>query len=321
MNVTVGRRVPVTVAMRAVAAGALLAVAATALAGAARTETDSAVEVAVSWPQRLGRCVLGAPDDPVDRRNRRLLTIGTSALILYGATRWWSNGFESRFKVKSEGWFGRDTPHGGIDKLGHAFSNYAGVRILAPLLEGIGNPPDRALWLAAGTTVGAFALVEILDGLSREHRFSHEDLVFNLLGTAGGIVMERSPRLDTLVDVRFGYRKDRRYSEGFDPFGDYEGQRYLLVIKAEGIPALNARPWLRYAELSVGYGIRGFRAAPGFAPVRERETYVGVSFNLSRLIADHYYAGRKRSTPAQQAIDVGLELFQPPIGVWHTSHR
>jgi hypothetical protein len=320
-NVTAGRRAPARAAVLAVAAGAFLAVAATAWAGENRTEAEPTVEVTVPWPQRLGRLVLGMPDDPIERRNRRLLTIGTTAVVLYGASHWWSDGFETRFKTEREGWLGRGTQYGGIDKIGHAFSNYAGVRILAPLLEGIGNSPDRALWLAAGTTVGAFSLIEILDGLSKAQRFSPEDFVFNVLGTAAGIAMERSPRLDALIDVRFGYRRDPRYSDGFDFFGDYEGQRYFLVFKAEGVPALSARPWLRYAELSVGYGIRGFRAMPGFAPVRERETYVGISINLSRLIADRCYAGRNRSTPTQQAIDVGLELFQPPVGFWHTSRR
>ncbi len=274
-----------------------------------------------SLPRRLGYLVVGAPEDPVERRNLRLLGVATAGVALYGALQWWNDGFETRFKTEREGWLGKGTTHGGIDKTGHAFSNYAGVRILTPLLESMGNDPDRALWLATGATVGAFALVEVLDGFSKAHRASHEDLLFNLLGAAGGVLMQRNPRLDALIDFRFGYRRDRQFSDRFDPFGDYEGQRFFIVFKADGVPALRTRPWLRFAELSIGYGIRGFSGDPGFALPRERQMYVGLSFNLSRLIAERHYDGRHRSTPIQQAIDVGLELFQPPIGVWRESRH
>ena len=41
-----------------------------------------------------------------------------------------------------------DSWGGGIDKLGHAYSSYVGVRLLTPLLEALGNEPATAQQLA-----------------------------------------------------------------------------------------------------------------------------------------------------------------------------
>jgi len=257
------------------------------------------------------------PDD-VRQRNRILLTAGAVGVGIFGAAQWWRDGFTTEFKVEREGWFGRDTRNAGLDKTGHAFSNYAGVRMLTPMLVGVGNTPQEARRQAALATAGVFTLVEVLDAFSRSFVFSPSDAAMNVLGATTGYLFEAYPALADAIDLRLGYRKEPG-SPSFDPFGDYEGQRYLVVLKGDGVAPLRDSGWTRYLEFSVGYGVRNLTPPPGTQPAREFERFVGVSINLSRLLAYGRYGGRKRTTGWQTAADVGLSLFQHPLGAWHTS--
>jgi hypothetical protein len=278
------------------------------------SSTISGEPVAAPKPSRLARLW---PDD-IAQRNRILLTTGAVGVGIFGAAQWWRDGFTTKFKVEREGWFGRDTRNAGLDKTGHAFSNYAGVRMLTPMLVGVGNTPQDARRQAALATAGVFTLVEVLDAFSRSFVFSPEDAVMNVLGAGTGYLFEAYPALADAIDLRLGYRKEPG-SPSFDPFGDYEGQRYLVVLKGDGVAPLRDSGWTRYLEFSVGYGVRNLTPPPGSTPAREFERFVGVSINLSRVLADGRYGGRKRTTGWQTAADVGLSLFQHPLGAWHTS--
>jgi uncharacterized protein YfiM (DUF2279 family) len=288
-----------------------------------------------AWPLAAARAIsdqtsarvpllsLQVPDDRVQRervvmqRNLWLLGGSTTALLAYGNSRWWADGFQSRFKNEREGWFSRSAEFGGIDKIGHAFSNYAGVRLLAPMLEAVGNEREPALRMTLWATLGTFTAVEVLDGYSRSYSFSREDFWSNIAGAAAGVLFERNPRLDQLIDLRFGYRRDAGSKDG-NVFGDYEGQRFLMVVKADGIPALRANTWTRHLEFSVGHGIRGFEPG-GPSQQRQFERFVGISINLSTLLADAAYGGARGSTRTQRSLERGFELFQLAPGAWHTT--
>lgn len=250
-------------------------------------------------------------DQPPNLRLRNALIIGTGATLVtaYGLSKWWQSGFGGGFKTTNEGWFSRNTESGGADKLGHLYFNYGAVRLLTPLFEGAGNSRDASVSLAAWTTVGIFAGVEVADGFSRRWKFSPQDAIMNVAGTALGVVLETHPELDEIFDFRVAYRPSR--GSGFNPFGDYSGQKYLLVVKADGFAPLRKSRLLRYLEVGVGYGARGFD--PGGE--RRRDVYVGLSLNLSRLLADGFYEGRMHSTPFQRGTDRLFELVQfPTIG-------
>lgn len=255
-------------------------------------------------------------DRGIDRGDALLLGGAAAGLLAYGYAVWWQDGFDWKFKQSREGWFGKFDSEGGIDKAGHFFSNYAGVRMLTPLLQAMGNERDFAVKVATLATAAAFVGVEVLDGFSREYRFSKEDAIMNVLGATAGYLTETYPALDRLVTFRLGYRKEL-YSDTFDPLGDYEGQRYLMVFKAEGVPGLRDIQGLKYLEASIGYGIYGYRPDDFLPKVRQREVYLGVSVNLGKLIGDGFYGGQRRSTRWQTAMDVGFDLFQLPVGVWN----
>jgi hypothetical protein len=255
------------------------------------------------------------PQSQVRRRTRTVALTGVGVVALYGATVWYKEGVSSKFRTVDEGWFGKDTYAGGADKLGHAFTAYAGTRLLRKGYEWAGNPPDRALNLAALTTLGTLMGVEILDGFSEKYRFSLQDTVMNVAGTGLAYLMEKDPKLDALVDFRFQYWPS---GDKFDPVGDYSGQTYLGVLKLNGVHKLHRYKPLRYLELAVGYGTRGFESENG---ERSRNIYYGISLNLSNILGDTVFRHSSRGSRSQRITDTFLEYIQVPGTALLAKHR
>ena len=256
-----------------------------------------------------------APAEPgaaKDLTLRNAAIVGTASVLVaaYGRAKWWDEGFGGGFKTTNEGWFGKDTAYGGTDKLGHMFSTYASVRLLAPLFETAGNSREASVRLAGWTALGIFTAIEVVDGYSNNWKFSPQDALMNLAGSVLGVVLEGHPDLDDKFDFRLAYK--RSSGSSWDPFGDYSGQRYLLVTKADGFEALRRKPLLRYLEFAVGYQARGFEQGGE----RRRDIYVGVSLNLSRLLADGVYGGQMHTTPVQRGAERVFELLQFPTAVY-----
>jgi len=250
------------------------------------------------------------PDDaPPNLQLRNTLIIGTGATLVaaYGSHNWWRSGFGGGFDTANEGWFGSGTGYGGADKLGHVYSNYAGVRLLTPLFESAGNSREASVSLAAWSTLGIYTAVEVVDGYSRRWKFSPQDAIANAAGALLGVVLETHPELDAIFDFRVDYRRSPR-SPDFDPFGDYSAQKYLLVVKADGFAPLRENKALRYFEVALGYGTRGYDTGGE----RHRDAYLGLSLNLTRLLADGVYEGRMHSTAFQRGTDRLFDLVQFP---------
>lgn len=253
-------------------------------------------------------------EPPAQRRTIGIIAAHSLAIGLYGGAKWWDDGFSGSFRSVNEGWFGRGTYAGGADKLGHFYINYASTRLLARAFEWAGDTPGNALALAAWTTAGTYAAVEVLDGLSRQWSFSREDAIINLMGVGAAYMLEKNPELDRLLDIRILYRPSNENGERrFDPFGDYSGQTYLLVAKASGIPALRKHGLLRFVELAVGYNARGFSdTIGGAAGERARSYYVGISLNLSELLSETAFKGSQERSRTQRVTESFLEFVQVP---------
>ena len=259
-----------------------------------------------------------ATPTPEQLRARNAALIAGSSILVgaYGLHKWWNDGFTGDFQTVGEDWFGQDTPYGGADKLGHAFFAYAGTRLLTLAFEEAGNDPNRALGLGVWTTLGIMTAVEVLDGYSRQYKFSKEDAIMNVAGTALGYLLESNPGLDRLLDFRLLYK---RSAGKFDPGGDYSGQKYLIAVKASGIPALRENPLLRYFEMAAGYGTRGYESAPGVE--RSRHLYFGVSLNLSEILGQTVFRGAGERGRAQRATDLFFEFIQVPGTAALADHR
>ena len=252
-----------------------------------------------------------------------LIAGGVGGIALYGATNWWKDGLTGHFRTVNEGWFGQDTSSGGADKLGHAYSAYAGTRLLARGFEELGNSPERSLWLAAGTTLGTLTVVEVVDGYSKKYSFSKEDAIMNVLGTGLGVLLEKRPELDKVLDFRLRYwpSDDARRLNQISPAGDYSGQTYLLVAKAAGFDALRKHDPLRYLELAVGYGSRGYEPNTGIGAERSRHVYYGISLNLAEILGDTLFSGSYKGSRSQRVTNTILEFIQVPGTAALADHR
>lgn len=261
------------------------------------------------------------PQDPHTRwRTAAIMAISVGGTLAYGHSKWWQqDGFTGSFKTVDEGWFGPGTDHGGADKLGHGMFAYAGTRLLTRAYEWAGNDPATALRLGLWTAVGTLSAVEVIDGFSREWRFSTQDAIANLAGGALAFLQETHPALDALLDVRLQYSRSSGPNgrRSFDPFGDYSGQRYLAVFKASGMPTLREQAWLRYLEFSVGYGARNFESDSRASVAPTRQLYFGVSLNLSEILRGTVYKHNTKPSRTQRVTETFFEFVQvPAAGAW-----
>lgn len=246
-------------------------------------------------------------------RTRAIIAANAAAVAIYGKNNWWENGFSGNFRTINEGWFGPHTYAGGADKLGHFFSNYASTRLLKTAFDWAGNTSESSLGLAALTTLATFTGVEVLDGFAKDWHFSKEDAIMNILGIGAGLLFEKKPELDRVLDLRLRYWPSSENDRRFDPGGDYSGQTYLLIIKASGIPALRSYRFSRYLEFAVGYGTRSYignrEETRGSG---NRNIYYGISLNLSTLLGDTAFARNAQPTLTQKVTDTALEYIQVP---------
>lgn len=252
-------------------------------------------------------------------RTAALMAASIGGTLAYGRAKWWQDGFAGGFKTVNEGWFGQDTNYGGADKLGHAMFAYTGTRLLTRAFEWAGHDSATALKLGLWTSVGTLMGVELIDGFSKKWRFSKEDAVANLAGGALAYLMERNPGLDALIDLRLQYSSPSG-GHKFDPFGDYSSQRYLLVLKASGVPAFKQHPLLKYLEINLGYGTRNFDTNSRALTPPTRHAYFGVSLNLSELLRNTVYKGNASPSRTQRVTETFFEFMQIPAATMQADH-
>lgn len=255
--------------------------------------------------------------EPSAWRTSAIVASMLGGTLAYGHAKWWQDGYSSGFRNVEEGWFGRGTEYGGADKLGHAMFAYSGTRLMAHAFGWAGHEPVQARRYAAWTAVGTLMAVEVIDGYSKRWRFSKEDAIANVLGGALGWAMETHPEVDALIDLRLQYSRSSgpQGKRSFSPFGDYSGQRYLLVLKASGVPQWRHHPWLRYLEISVGYGAKGFEEDARALSQPSRHVYYGVSLNLTEVLRATVFSAQARPSHVQRLSETFFEYVQVPAAV------
>ncbi|MET0532077.1 MAG: DUF2279 domain-containing protein, partial [Microvirga sp.] len=97
-----------------------------------------------------------------------------AGLVAVGIRDWGWGGSEFRFI--EEGWFAKNTRHGGMDKIGHAFSTFVIADILTERIRANATNPAGAQITGALVAFGIMGLSETLDGFTGKHRFSREDI-------------------------------------------------------------------------------------------------------------------------------------------------
>ena len=250
----------------------------------------------------------------------------TAAIAVTGVANW--NWGSSSFRFNSEGWFGKGTASLGMDKLGHAWSSYVLTEFFTDGIELSGTDRRHAPISAAILAMGLMTGIEVFDGFSKDHGFSHEDLIVDAAGALFSVARRSIPGLRDKVDFRLLYTPGKSafrslgcFPEPFcdgeegtnrSPITDYSHQRYLLAVKLAGFGRLKETP-LRFVELHGGYYARGFTAeeeADG-DPLRRR-IFVGAGINLAQLLFPSRPGGVGR------AIKSVLEYVQLPYTAVHT---
>ena len=247
------------------------------------------------------------------------LMAGTIAAVGIAGWHWG----DSKFHVTNEGWFGKNTKNGGIDKLGHFYSTYLIADLLADRIRANAGNPAGAEITAAAIAFGLMAGVEVLDGYTKKYGFSKEDLAANALGAVFAITRAWVPGMREKVDFRLLYTPSYMERPGVGAknwlIPPYRRSRYILAIKGSGFQNLRGTP-LQYLELHLGYDARGFHPqekALGYP--KERAFYVGVGLNVSELLFGDGPVpnlARYRNTEQAWMAQKFLEYYQLP----YTSH-
>jgi hypothetical protein len=252
-----------------------------------------------------------------------------AGLVAVGFRDWdWGNG--SGFQFIEEGWFAKNTPHGGMDKIGHAFSTYVIADILTDRIRANASNPAGAPITGALVAFGIMGLGEALDGFTGKHRFSREDIVANGIGAAFAILRNSVPGLREKLDWRLMYtpasfeRPGITATEESGILPPYQRQRYIMALKGSGFETLKNTP-LRYAELHVGFDARGFELDErrlGY-PI-ERTLYVGIGLNLNEVLfgagSAPNFRKYKNTLPAW-AVQKTFEYLQVPYTAAYAGHR
>ncbi|WP_445398510.1 DUF2279 domain-containing protein [Zobellella sp. An-6] len=216
--------------------------------------------------------------------SREQKTWALNLAIVGGATAYgvavWDWG-ESSFGTQSEGWFGRDTEHGGADKLGHAYTGTAATALSAALYRRWGYDDAEAARLGALGGLLLTTTVELGDGFSPEHGFSWEDQVVNLAGVGLEYLRQRHPSWRERIQFRWEYWPSPAVRRGRhqDIFTDYSGSRWLLAFPLNAWGGRDSA--LRWIELQAGYGSRGFAERDrDFFDRPRRHPFIGVGLHL-----------------------------------------
>ncbi|MBT3178356.1 MAG: DUF2279 domain-containing protein [Desulfobacula sp.] len=198
--------------------------------------------------------------------------LGLTAITTWGILNW--DYFKNEPKKKDEGWFSKNTKDGGHDKLGHFYFSYALSNALAGIYEKKGYSARQGAFLGSLSSFGMTTFMEVGDSFS-SYGFSYEDFIMNLVGSVTGYFLYSHPDIAQKIDFRVEYHPN--FSKT-DFFTDYENQKFLLALKFDGFEFAQ-KNHLKYLELHLGYYTKGFPDKKD----RERNIYIGVGINISRL--------------------------------------
>jgi hypothetical protein len=216
------------------------------------------------------------------RQKTLLLNAGAmGAVLVYGLASWDYGG--SSFTFADEGWFERDSQYGGADKLGHFWASYTLSHVYSYVYRKWGYTESEANLYGALSNLGFQTFMELADGFSSSQGFSYEDMMMNVVGVGAAYVWGKYPNLASKIDFRIEYKPE--FGSGDFRFADnYERQKFLVAIKADGFDFIK-NPYLRFLEFHVGYYARGYDDYEEGGPDDRRRTiYVGIGFNVSRLV-------------------------------------
>lgn len=212
-----------------------------------------------------------------------ILNVGVvGAITAYGVGYW--DYFQTAPKADSEGWFGRTTKSGGVDKLGHFWTTYAVSHLFSHVYRWWDFDAEQANTLGALSSLGIQSLMEIGDSFSGDFGFSYEDALMNVAGAGTAYILGKYPWLADKIAFRLEFRPETFSDLTSDLLTQYERQRYLIALKLDGFDIFRDS-YLSYLELHAGYYARNYEGyTPGGPDNRQRSLFFGVGFNVNKLV-------------------------------------
>ena len=212
-------------------------------------------------------------------------TVGAIAVVGVAG---WDYGSHA-FRTANEGWFDGDTPYGGADKLGHAFTCYALASVYNRIYKSWGYSDDDAILMGATNSWLTMSLIEIGDGFSVSQGFSWQDEAMNALGASMAYLRHSVPAVRERVDFRWEWfpSPSVRNGERLDILTDYSGQKFLLAFKLDGWLQTGS-PLMKALEVQVGYYTRGYVSHDErYFDGQHRYGYIGIGLNVTYLLQRH----------------------------------
>jgi hypothetical protein len=239
--------------------------------------------------------------------------------LIYGQEVWdW--GKDHGWRWGHEGWFGRSTPHGGADKLGHAYAHYLLTRVSSRIFHYTESGSSRRI-LFAGLLAAAIGTgIEVGDAFNGAYGFSPQDLAADFFGIGLALLLETVPAADDLLGVSAHYWPTRGFlghpkRSWLEFEGDTGGWTYLLNLKPRGLGHLGLprAATLRFFTLDVGYYTRGFTAYDAATGItaKIRSWFAGVSLSIPDVI--DAVLGRRHL--ASRIVHETFSYVHLPIGV------
>ncbi len=209
------------------------------------------------------------------------------ALVVVWGVSVWSWGSSAKWHVENDGWgIEQDSYTGGADKLGHVWGAYAASRMGSYAFEQSGDSKLRAALkgFLFGQCVGLG--IEVGDGFGDTYGLAWGDMIWNLGGGLFSLMLDIYPPLDDLLGLQFEYRPSKdhidRKEKWLEFTSDVSGQKFILALKLRGIPIIGDT-FMQYFQVDFGYYTRGYWYNPSHYNYKTRHTYIGFSFNLSRI--------------------------------------
>ena len=217
-----------------------------------------------------------------------LKTITTA--FMYATTIGYSAGnslkesaYKGTFHFTAEGFFGKNTYNGGVDKAAHFVDYTIAQRALASGFRRVGYTSTQAGWMGFAGALAGGLTTEIGDGTTI-FGFSWEDLVMDALGAASATGLAVSGWEDTF-GFRFGaVSQDSTPACCIDTSNigrDYSGEMYTADLKLSGLSRrMNFNPGpARFLLVSMTYGTNGYNTASPELRQRLVGVEIGIHFN------------------------------------------